>query len=90
MRNHYVPKDYDLLTRVVPGYENRPLNRHGSEGDTVIGKAYIYDKRIDEAGRHVIDICAWGETLDGDIIQVSRRQRKSFLDALNLYMNGAS
>ena len=74
MRNHYVPKDYDLITRVVPGYENRPLNRHGSEGDTIIGKAYIYDKRIDEAGRHVIDICAWGETLDGDIIQVCPMQ----------------
>lgn len=74
MRNHHVPKDYDLITRVVPGYENRPLNRHGSEGDTVIGKAYIYDKRIDEKGRHVIDICAWGETLDGDIIQVCPMQ----------------
>ena len=74
MRNHYVPKDYDLIARVVPGYENRPLNRHGSEGDTVIGKAYIYDKRVDELGRHVIDICAWGETLDGDIIQVCPMQ----------------
>ena len=26
--------------------------------------------------------------VNGDIIQVSRRQRKSFLDAMNLYMNG--
>lgn len=70
MRTSFVPLDYDLITRVVPGYENRPLNRHGSEGDTCIGKAYIYNKRIDELGRHVIDICAWGETLDGDIVQV--------------------
>ena len=69
MQGVYMPKDYDLITRVVPGYENRPLNRHGSEGDTVIGKAYVYGKSIDENGRHLIDICAWGETLDGDIIQ---------------------
>ena len=64
------PYDYNLICEVVPGYENRPLNRHGSEGDTCIGKAYIYDKYIDENGRHCIRICAWGETLDGDIVQV--------------------
>ncbi len=70
LRSGFVPKDYDLLTRVVPGYENRPLNRHGGEGDTVIGKAYIYGKRVDEHGRHVIDICAWGEDLEGNILQI--------------------
>lgn len=70
MRTSYVPFDYDLITRVVPGYENRPLNRHGSEGDTCIGRAYIYNKRVDGDGRHIIDICAWGETLDGDIVQL--------------------
>lgn len=69
MRN-YKPHDYDLICQVVPGYENRPLNRHGAEGDTVIGKAYIYDKYVDDAGRHIIKICGWGETLDGDIIEV--------------------
>ncbi len=69
MRN-YKPHDYDLICQVVPGYENRPLNRHGAEGDTVIGKAYVYDKYIDGAGRHIIKLCGWGETLDGDIIEV--------------------
>ena len=61
MRN-YKPHDYDLICEVVPGYENRPLNRHGGEGDTVIGNAYIYDKYIDEKERHCIKICAWGDT----------------------------
>ena len=64
------PHDYDLLSQVVPGYENRLLNRHGSEGDTCIGKAYVYDKYIDEVGRHCIKICAWAETLDGDVVQI--------------------
>lgn len=69
MRN-YKPHDYDLICEVVPGYENRPLNRHGSEGDTVIGKAYIYDKYIDESGRHCLKICGWGEDLEGNIVEV--------------------
>ena len=69
MRN-YKPYDYDLITEVVPGYENRPLNRHGSEGDTVIGKAYVYDKYVDENGRHCLKICGWGEDLEGNIIEV--------------------
>ncbi len=29
-------------------------------------------------------------TVNGDVLQVSRRQRKSLLDAMNVYMNGAS
>jgi hypothetical protein len=70
LRSSYVPKDYDLLQRVVPGYQERPLNRHGGEGDTVIGNAYIYGKHIDQQGRHIIDICAWGEDLAGNILQV--------------------
>lgn len=69
MRN-YKPHDYDLICQIVPGYESRPLNRHGSEGDTVIGKAYIYDKYIDDAGRHCLKICGWGEDLEGNVLEV--------------------
>ena len=44
--------------------------RHGGEGDTCIGHGYITGKRIDDNGDHVVEFAVWGETLDGDIIQV--------------------
>ncbi len=46
------------------------LNRHGSEGDTVIGHGVVTDKYVDDAGNHVAVFTVWGETLDGDVIQV--------------------
>jgi hypothetical protein len=54
----------------VPYMKGRFSNRHGGEGDTVIGHGYVTGKRVDDAGRHVVEFAVWGETLDGDIIQV--------------------
>jgi len=38
--------------------------------------------------KHVEAYKGYDVKVNGDVIQVSRRQRKSFLDALNAYMNG--
>ena len=38
--------------------------------------------------KHVEAYKGYDVQVNGDIIQVSRRQRKSFMDALNAYMNG--
>lgn len=53
----------------VKGMEGRDCDRHGSEGDCCIGRAVITDKYINERGEHCIEVAAWGETLDGDIVQ---------------------
>lgn len=54
----------------VPGMEGRYCNRHGAEGDTVIGRAVVIGKYINAEGEHVVEFALWAETLDGDIIQV--------------------
>lgn len=54
----------------VPYMKGKSSLRHGGEGDTCIGHGYITGKRIDPNGDHVVEFAVWGETLDGDIIQV--------------------
>ena len=54
----------------VPHMAGKFSARHGGEGDTVIGHGYITGKYIDDMGRHCVEFAVWGETLDGDIIQV--------------------
>jgi hypothetical protein len=54
----------------VPALKGKSLNRHGSDGDTVIGKVYVTDKYVAPNGDHLIDMTCWGETLDGDILQL--------------------
>ena len=56
----------DLLAQ-VPYMAGRYVDRHGFEGDTVIGKAYVTKKYKDDTGAYV-DLVVWGETLDGDIV----------------------
>lgn len=58
------------MFRKVPGMEGRCCDRHGAEGDTVIGRAVVTDKYINEKGEHCVEFALWAETLDGDIIQV--------------------
>ncbi len=53
----------------VPGMEGRCCERHGSEGDTVIGRAVVTDKYINDKGEHCVEFALWAETLDGEIIQ---------------------
>jgi hypothetical protein len=55
---------------LVPYMKGRSCNRHGSEGDTVIGKGYVTKKYINDKKEHIIDLTCWGETLDGDVVQV--------------------
>ena len=59
----------DILEK-VPYMKGKACNRHGSEGDTVIAKAYVTAKYVNERGEHIIDLSCWGETLDGDILEV--------------------
>lgn len=54
----------------VPYMKGKFSARHGGEGDTIIGHGHITNKYIDEAGNHCVEFAVWGETLDGDIIQV--------------------
>lgn len=58
----------DILAR-VPGMEGKFVNRHGMEGDTCICRGEVVDK-YEKDGKHYVDIACWGETFDGDIIQV--------------------
>lgn len=58
----------DMFSK-VPGMEGRYCDRHGSEGDTVIGRAVVTDKYINSKGEHCVEFALWAETLDGDIIQ---------------------
>lgn len=53
----------------VPGMEGRFCERHGAEGDTVIGRAVVTGKYIAENGEHRVKFALWAETLDGEIIQ---------------------
>lgn len=52
----------------VPFMRGRYADRHGSEGDTCIGRAVILGKHINERGEHCCEMACWGETLDGNII----------------------
>jgi hypothetical protein len=52
----------------VPFMRGRYADRHGSEGDTCIGRAVITGKYINEAGEHCCEMACWGETLDGNIV----------------------
>jgi hypothetical protein len=54
----------------VPYMKGKGCTRHGTEGDTVIAKGCVTDKYINDRGEHTIDLACWGETLDGDIVQV--------------------
>lgn len=54
----------------VPYMKGKACTVHGSEGDTVIGKAYVTDKYKNEKGEGIIDIVGWGETLDDRIVEV--------------------
>jgi len=67
------PIDEDMFMK-VPGYEGRGCERHGSEGDTVIGKACIIGKGENEKGEHTCDVALWAENLDGEIIQTCPSQ----------------
>ncbi len=60
--------DADMFMK-VPGMEGRKCERHGSEGDTVIGRAVITDKYVNSKGEHCCEVAVWAETLDGEIIQ---------------------
>ena len=53
----------------VPGMEGRYCERHGAEGDTVIGRAVVIGKHVNDRGEHVVEFALWAETLDGEIIQ---------------------
>lgn len=53
----------------VPFMKGRSCDRHGSEGDTCIGRACITNKFVNDNGEHEVEFAVWGETLDGDIVQ---------------------
>ncbi len=58
----------DILDK-VPYMAGKFVNRHGMEGDTAICRGYVTNK-YEKDGLHLVDLSAWAETLDGDIIQV--------------------
>lgn len=62
------PIDAEMFNK-VPGMAGRVCDRHGAEGDTVIGRAVVSDKYVNDNGEHCCEIALWAETLDGDIIQ---------------------
>ncbi len=51
----------------VPGMEDRHTDVHGEEGDLSINRMYVTGKRIDEDGRHLVDLTWWCETIEGQI-----------------------
>lgn len=59
----------------VPYFEKVPYLKgkralvHGLAGDVSINRAYVTDKYVDEAGRHLVDLVWWCETIEGDIFQ---------------------
>ena len=53
----------------VPGMEGRYCDRHGSQGDTVIGRAVVTDKYINDKGEGCLEVMLWAEDLEGNIIQ---------------------
>ena len=67
-RDIYDPNNGKELLSKVPFMAGKTCNRHGIEGDTVIGKGYVTNKFKDETGAYVELVC-WGETLEGDVIQ---------------------
>lgn len=69
-REMQVPRPGGEYLDRVPHMKGKGCTDHGSEGDTIIGKAYVTGKRVNENGDHLIDLTCWGETLDNRIIQV--------------------
>ena len=63
------PTDATEMFNKVPGMEGRDCERHGSEGDTCIGRAVVTDKYVNDRGEHCVEIALWAETLDGEIVQ---------------------
>ena len=53
----------------VPHMKGRGCERHGMEGDAILSKGYVTEKYIKD-GEHLIDVASWGETLDGEIVQI--------------------
>ncbi len=53
----------------VPGMEGRDCDRHGSEGDTCIGRAVVTGKYVNDQGEHCCEVMLWGEDLEGNIVQ---------------------
>lgn len=53
----------------VPGMEGKYVNRHGTDGDLVIGRAVITDKYINAKGEHCCEVALWAEDLEGNILQ---------------------
>jgi len=51
----------------VPGMEGRHTEIHGEEGDLSINRLYVTGKRVDEAGRHLVDLSWWCETIEHQI-----------------------
>ena len=62
------PIDAEMFNK-VPGMEGRVCEQHGAEGDTVIGRAVITDKYINDRGEHCCEVALWAENLEGKIIQ---------------------
>ena len=52
----------------VPFMKGRWADRHGSEGDTCIGRAVVTGKYRNDRGEYCCRTACWGETLDGNII----------------------
>lgn len=67
-RDIYQPDNGAEELKKVPSMAGKFCNRHGMEGDTVIGKGYVTDKYQNDSGAYV-DLVCWGETLDGDVVQ---------------------
>lgn len=60
----------ELLDK-VPYIRGRGCDRHGGEGDTIIGRGVVYDKYVEqETSQHIIALAAWAEDLEGQILQV--------------------
>ena len=51
----------------VPDMEGRHTEIHGEEGDLSINRLYVTGKRVDEAGRHLVDLSWWCETIEHQI-----------------------
>ena len=51
----------------VPGMEHRHTEIHGEEGDLSINRIYVAGKRVDEQGRHLLDLTWWCETIEHQI-----------------------
>lgn len=79
MRTEPIGADWMKQVSEAPEMHGKnEVNRHGSEGDTVIGHGIVTDKYIDKAGNHIVVFIVWGETLDGDVVQAC--QIKAVMD----------